>query len=282
MFRVTMIAALAGFVSANSFSIGCMNTLMNIANTYEISQCLAPNLLLPILVGAGNTQDSIIPSVDAWLGAMCAAPPCSTNAMSAFSQNITAGCSAEFDLPDFKTTVDMVTKNYWTARKVVCLKDGQTNCATQTLKNLESISGTLNLNDNNVAALAGAFNAGLPSNVTCTNCAKGAFSIINADLPGAFSDTDKKAASDKCGASFVDGGIPQGLVESAYEPSGSSSAAPSPTSTTPASSATSATARPSASVPVSGKNAAPRGASASLIGVSVSGLIALITGLALV
>jgi len=275
MFRVTMITALVGFVSAQTYSVGCLNTLMNIASNYEISQCLAPNLLMPILIGAGNTQDSLVSPLDTWLGAMCGAPPCSTNTVSALATNLTAGCSKEFDLGEVQSVVNFVSQNYWTARKVVCLKDGQTNCVTQTLQKLESLSGTLNLGDNNINAIAKTFNTNL-GQVACSNCAKGAFSIVMQDQPSAISDASKQSAQNTCGASFVDGGVPEGLIESAFGAT-ASGAAPSPTSTTPA---TSATARPSASIPVG--NSAIRGSSTSLIGICISGVVAIMTGLALV
>jgi len=277
MFRVTMIAALAGFVSAQTYSIGCLNTLMNIASNSEISQCLAPSLLFPILVGAGNTQDSLIGPIDTWLGAMCGAPPCSTTTISALATNLTAGCSTEFDLGEAQSVVSFVSQNYWTARKMVCLKDGQTNCVTQTLQKLQDLAGTLNLSDGNVNAIAKAINTNL-AQVSCSNCAKGALSIVMQDQPSVITADFKQSAQNTCGTSFVDGGIPQGLIESAYTPTSASSAAPSPTSTTPA---TPATARPSASIPVSG-NSAIRGSSTSLLGIIISGLVAVMTGLVLV
>jgi hypothetical protein len=281
MFRIATIAALVGFVSADAFSVRCMNTLMDIATTYEITQCLAPNLLLPILVGAGagKSQDSIIPPVDNWLNAMCASAPCSTGAIQALASNLTAGCSTEFDFGDVKTTMDFISNNYWTARKVGCLKDGTTRCTTQTLKNVEAATGTMTLNDTNAVSLAKAINKGLDSSILCTNCNKGAFSIINSDAPGAFDDSDKQAASQKCGASFIDGGIPAGLVLGDYEPAASTTAAPSPTSTTPAQTTA---ARPSASIPVPAGNAAPRGTSMSFTGIGISAFVALMTGLAMV
>jgi len=279
MFRVATIAALVGFVSADSFSVGCMNTLMNIASNFEITQCLAPNQLLPIIVGAGagKSHDSVVPPIDSWLNAMCASAPCSTNVIQALATNLTTGCSTEFDLTDAKTTVDFISKNYWTARKVVCLKDGQSRCTTQTLQNVEKATGTMTLNDTNVVSLAKAINKGLDASIVCSNCNKGAFSIINQDVPGTFDDSVKQAASAKCGASFIDGGIPAGLVLGDYEPVASTtSAAPVPTSTTPAPVQTTQ-AQPSPSIPVPG-NAALRGSSMSFTGVGVSALVALILG----
>lgn len=74
---------------------------------------------------------------------------------------------------------------------------------TQTLKNIESITGTMNLNDNDITALTTAGSAGFPANVTCTNCMKGAFTIVNQELSGTISTADTKYATDTCGASFA-------------------------------------------------------------------------------
>lgn len=96
---------------------------MTVANNPEIANCLAPNLLLPILIGAGNGADSVINPVDAWVSGMCAQPACSDNALTALVNNITAGCSAEWSLPGVQTTVNTVKQSYATFRSVVCLKE---------------------------------------------------------------------------------------------------------------------------------------------------------------
>jgi len=141
----------------------------------------------------------------------------------------------------------------------------------------------MTLNDTNVASIVKGIHKGLDASIVCTDCNKGAFSFINQDAPGTFDDSDKQAASAKCGASFVDGGIPPNLVLGDYEPAASTTAAPTSTPPAPTSTApvqTSAAA-PEPSVPVPG-NAAPRGSSMSFAGVGVSALVALITGLAMV
>ena len=96
---------------------------MNVASNPEIANCLAPNLLLPILIGAGNSADSVITPVDAWLTGMCAQPACSDTAITALINNVTAGCSAEWALPGVQTTVNTVKQSYAVFRNVVCLKE---------------------------------------------------------------------------------------------------------------------------------------------------------------
>jgi len=266
MFRAITIAALVGFVSANSYSIGCMNTLISIGQNPEVGACLKPALLLPILVGAGNGPESVIGYVDAWLGSMCGSPACSDGTLNAVVANVTKGCSAEFGLGQAQQTLDFV-KNYQTARKVACLKDGQVNCVTGSLRNVESVTGAMSLQENNIVAIVKAAKKGFPSSVICTNCMKGAYTIINKALPGSFSASDTKYATDMCGASFVDGGIPPGLISTALEPS----AAPAPsTTTTP-----SPTTAPIPAVTPTNKNAALGGPSVMSSGVFmvISGLV---------
>ncbi|KAG5651750.1 hypothetical protein H0H81_007603 [Sphagnurus paluster] len=256
------------------------------ANT-EVATCLQPQLLLPILVGVGNGGDSIIGYLDTWLTGMCGAPACSNDTLNAVITNVTSGCSAEFGLPQVQQTLDLVQKGYATARKVACLKDGSVNCLTGTLRNIESnTGGTMNLNESNIKTITDALKKGLPSSVVCTDCMKGAYSIINQQLPGSFSDSTTKYATDTCGAAFADGGIPPSLISSAWEPA-ADPAAPttvSTTSTSPTQTATSVavTQTPvvSATPPADGnkkKNAAMGGRSVLSSGalVAMSGLVAL-------
>lgn len=103
-----------------------MTTLMNVGANPDVAACLSPSALLPVLVGAGNGNDSIIAPVDAWVTSMCASPACSTATLSQVIKDVSAGCSAEFgsvSSGDIQTTIDLVTKTYATARKVVCLKE---------------------------------------------------------------------------------------------------------------------------------------------------------------
>jgi hypothetical protein len=228
MFRTITIAALVGFVSANSYSIGCMNTLINIGQNPDVGVCLKPASLLPILIGLGNGPESMIGYLDTWLASMCGSPSCSDDTLNAVVTNLTNGCSAEFSLPQVQQSLNFVKANYKTARKVACLKDGQVSCVTGTLRNIESVVGTFNLQENNILAIAKVAKAGFPSSVLCTNCMKGAYTIINKAIPGSFSASDTKYATDTCGAAFADGGIPPGLISVDADPV----AKPAPPATT--------------------------------------------------
>jgi len=248
MFHALTFIALVGSASASLFSAGCTTALMNVASNPEATKCLNPSMLLPIVIGAGNGQDSMIPFVDNWVTGMCAMPACSSDTLSAVVNNITAGCSNELGLPpkeQASQTVAVVQKYYATARKVLCLKDGDTMCATRTLNALQGATGTMILDQKNFndIALLGQF--GYTANITCTDCMHGAWTIINQDVPGTIPPARLQLASDVCGPSFVDGGIPPGLLQTAFG-SGVGGGGGS-NSTTPAASPTKAAAVPTAS-----------------------------------
>jgi hypothetical protein len=291
LFAITTISALVGVVSANSYSIGCMTTLMNIAGNPQVQACLTPNLLLPVLVGLGNGPQSVVDPINSWVTSMCALPACSSDTLSGIVNNVTAGCQDEFGLPGVQQTLNFVKTNYLTTRKVMCLAEGGVNCVTQTLKNIQSVAGTLDLDDNNVAALTKSIQNGFPASVICTDCMKGAYTIINQDLPGTFSANATNYATATCGASFANGGIPPGLIETASQPTTSSAPAPTTTATATAttwSSSVVPTTTPTilpAPTQTKAKSSAVGGpvsllSSGSFTGVAISGLIVIWTGMA--
>jgi hypothetical protein len=103
-----------------------MTTLMNVGGKPDVAACLNPAALLPVLVGAGNGNDTIIAPVDTWVTGMCASPACSPDTLASVIKDVTAGCAAEFGLPSsdsVQQTIDAVNKSYLTARKVLCLKE---------------------------------------------------------------------------------------------------------------------------------------------------------------
>ncbi|KAG6828509.1 hypothetical protein H0H87_001755, partial [Tephrocybe sp. NHM501043] len=232
------------------YSIGCLNSLMLIGQNAEASTCLKPAQLLPVLVGAGNGPDSVIRYLDTWLGSMCGAPACSDVTLYGVLNNLTRDCSAEFGLggtaAQMQQTITALKTGYKTARNVACLKDTNSdgvNCLTGTLRNIESLTGPLNMNDTNIASIASYIKKGFPKTVICTDCMKGAFSLISQALPGSFSGSDKAYVTDLCGASFagetqsshvsqsssvevdasLDGGIPPGLENTAFTTSAATS-----------------------------------------------------------
>jgi len=225
MFRAAIVASLAVYAAAQSLSNNCTATLTGIAANPDAAQCLSPGSLISIIASSKNS--SIIPPINNWLNSLCGAPACSNDTIAAVVKNVTDGCSTELSgfgfTPSLTPSITSIVQQYYpTVRKVVCLKDGDTNCITQTLTNIQDIVGTLSLA--NVAQLVANPPTTLPANVTCTNCIKAAYSIISTDAPSLVADV-APALQSQCGASFTDGTTPTGIVQSANTAAASSSTA---------------------------------------------------------
>lgn len=82
-------------------------------------------------------------------------------------------------------------------------RSGNTNCITQTLKNLETVVGPLSIN-NIIQVVSKGFDfQTIPKNFTCTNCVKEAYNILKQDF-GTLSDAqDAQGVQQQCGADFT-------------------------------------------------------------------------------
>ncbi|KAK7472753.1 hypothetical protein VKT23_000863 [Stygiomarasmius scandens] len=215
-FTVLSIAVGASFAAAQSLSDQCTSTLVQAAANPDVSTCLSPGTLLPLVTGSQN--NSVIDPINNWLNSMCSAPACSNDTLSAFVQNVTAGCSTELSAmgissDDANSIIPTIQAAYPTVRKVACLQDGNTKCVTQTLTNIQDMVGTLSIsNVGNIGANIAS--SDVPSNVTCTDCIKEAYNIINEDFPSLVSDAQSDLQS-QCGSDFTDGQSPSGISESA-------------------------------------------------------------------
>ncbi|KIM40213.1 hypothetical protein M413DRAFT_446381 [Hebeloma cylindrosporum] len=215
MFRAATLAALVAYAAAQSLSTNCTAALTGIAANPDASKCLSPGSLVSVVAAGAN--NSIIPPINNWLTSLCGAPACSNDTIAAVVKNVTEGCSTELSGLGFTSSLtpsitSIIQQYYPTVRKVVCLKDGDTNCVTQTLTNIQDTVGTLSLT--NLAQIALNPPTSLPANVTCTNCVKAAYNIINTDVPSIVADV-APALQSQCGASFTDGTTPSGISQSA-------------------------------------------------------------------
>ncbi|KAJ7346751.1 hypothetical protein DFH08DRAFT_200862 [Mycena albidolilacea] len=206
----------ASSVSALTISSACQNALTQVATNSDASACLSVSSLLGAVL---QSNTSIITPVDNWLKSLCSAAPCSNATLSAVITNVTTGCSAELSLADGSeasaaTLIPLVEQYYPTARKIVCLTDSGTNCITQTLTNIQSILGTLSISNIGTIIANAVTTTNLPSNVTCSNCVKEAYNVLNTDFPSAASSLTSDL-NNQCGANFTDGSKPTGIVESA-------------------------------------------------------------------
>ncbi|PPQ63477.1 hypothetical protein CVT24_005134 [Panaeolus cyanescens] len=215
MFRTLTVTALIAYASAQSLSQQCTATLAAIAGNPDAASCLSPGSLVSIV--AGGSSNSIVASIDGWLSNICGAPACSNDTLAAVVKNATEGCSTELSGLGFNsnltpTITGLVQQYYPTVRKVVCLKDGDSNCITKTLGDVEATFGTLNLQ--NIIKIVTNPPDDLPANITCTNCVKAAYNVIAQDVPGLVSDTSA-GLQQQCGADFTDGQTPTGISQSA-------------------------------------------------------------------
>lgn len=114
-------------------------------------------------------------------------------------------------------------------------------CVTETLTTVESLVGPLTVN--NVPSIFGTImsQTQVPTNISCTSCAKEAFNIIKQDVPSA-ADAINRDLGAQCGAVFVgmltsfphfayyvksssDGNTPSGISQSASTASPGTNAA---------------------------------------------------------
>lgn len=212
--RTLTISALLSVAAAQiNLSASCTKALTTIATNADANACLTPSPLLPILT---DSSASVVDPINNWLTSLCAAPSCSNDTIAAIVTNATTGCAT--DLAAIGYTAEstpavsaLIQQYYPTVRNVVCLKDGNTNCVTQTLTNIQGVLGPLSI-QNVLALVAADTNVTLPANISCTNCLKAAYNAVNTEIPGLFT-TD--SVQNECGASFTDGATPAGISETA-------------------------------------------------------------------
>ncbi|KAF9526586.1 hypothetical protein CPB83DRAFT_857416 [Crepidotus variabilis] len=229
MLRSTLVVAgLSAIAVAQSMGISqqCISAVAGVAADPGASACLSTGSLLAI--GTTSSSASLVPVINNWLTSLCGQPACSNDTLAAVTKNITSGCTT--DLQAFGFSQDMtpaitqyVQQYYPTVRKIACLKSGNGLCVTQTLTSVEGLTGPLSLSaiENNTTAITKTI-ATLPNNITCSDCIKASYNIIEQDVPAIASDL-KSGAQEKCGAAFVDGASVSGISQTASTGSNSNS-----------------------------------------------------------
>ncbi|KAF8345952.1 hypothetical protein F5887DRAFT_849951, partial [Amanita rubescens] len=194
-----------------SISTNCSAALLVVSNDSGASACLSPSSLAGLITGG-----STVSVIDQWLGKICPAAPCSNATLSTVVNTIVGGCSNELATYGITTSasdlVPIVQQYYPTVRQIACLKDGNTNCITETLNNIQTATGQNITLSNFISVLSLAGN--LPSNVTCTACEKAAYNIVAQQQP-TLASSAQSALQSKCGADFTNGTQPSGIIESA-------------------------------------------------------------------
>jgi len=217
--RNVALSALVAGASAISISTQCQNTLVTLAASPD-AQCIDASALTGLFLQ--GTGSSIISTVDTWLKGVCSVGSCSNATLATLVSNATAGCGTELNSLVGTVSSDQLTaivqEAYPTVREVACLQNTttSTNCVTETLTNVQSITGTVSIDEISklVSTVVGGGSLGLPSNTTCTSCTKAAYNVVNTNFPGLFSTEDATVQS-TCGAEFVDGTTPSGIQQTA-------------------------------------------------------------------
>ncbi|KAM5531863.1 hypothetical protein V8D89_014493 [Ganoderma adspersum] len=220
--------------SAQNISSQCQSTLASIITSSDAS-CLNAQSLLGLVATTNNA--SVVPTINTWLTGLCAKPACTNQTISNVVQNITSGCSSDLSALglgsiDANELTALVETAYPTVRKVFCLADTKQNnelCVTEFLTGVEGTTGNLSIA--NIEALgtnlaSGSSSLNLPSNVTCSNCVKAAYSIVNKDFAGLVPSSVGSYFQSTCGSSFTDGSSPSDVTESASGASSSTTVTP--------------------------------------------------------
>ncbi|KAI9066570.1 hypothetical protein FKP32DRAFT_1621942 [Trametes sanguinea] len=218
--------------SAQSISSQCQSTLASIVGSSDASCLNAQSLVGLVVSSSTSSNSSVVPTINSWLTGLCSRPACTNSTLASVVQNVTSGCSSELSAlglsnvnADELTT--LVQTAYPTVRQVACLGDTSNNnalCVTETLNNLEPYTGTLTVA--NIESLASQIVSGsvpnVPSNVTCTDCTKAAYNLVQqnfGDLISGFSGD----VNSTCGASFTDGSQPSSVTQLATDSTQSAS-----------------------------------------------------------
>jgi hypothetical protein len=237
MFRSTLSAfvvigaALPVFAQSGlgDISQNCQNAFLSIVSDKDASSCLNANGLVTAASKTGE-NDSLVQPVTDWVTGMCAAGPCSNSTLQMVVETVFKGCSAELGKAGLSTSdtadvVKYVQQGYPTVRKVLCLKDNDANklCVNEDLSAIETALGKP-LSVTNIIGLTSNVSAllSIPKDKMCSNCVKGAYTIVKQDFPSLVSNIDT-FASGQCGSDFVNGQMPSNIQQTAAAESKSDS-----------------------------------------------------------
>ncbi|KAG8736867.1 hypothetical protein FRC12_017403 [Ceratobasidium sp. 428] len=219
---IVLAAAVSGTVAQmSSVSAQCQSAATGLLNG-PASQCLAVAGLLTI--GTTPKTESIVPNVDSWLSMSCPQPACSISIIDSAVQNITSGCSSEFQLTDAMAAgiQNHIDHSYSTGRQVACLKDTSANgafCTTSFLKALENWTDSLltlqALFDGSIANKIYLQSNNAPKSLTCTACIQAAYALMRPKFDSDHQRTWDNFLGQQCGSSFISSSFPLTIVQGA-------------------------------------------------------------------
>ncbi|RPD63847.1 hypothetical protein L227DRAFT_572288 [Lentinus tigrinus ALCF2SS1-6] len=243
-FRTFALAAAAVAVqlagtTAQSFSLSsqCQDTLAALVTSSETS-CLNAQALVGLVASSSSSANtSLVSPINTWATGFCGKAVCSNDTLANVVSNVTSGCSSDLESLglsniDSGELTSLVQTAYPTFRQVVCLADTNNSnalCLTETLNNLEPYTGQLtitNLESYASTIMAGGSIPNIPSNVTCTDCVKAAYSLISQSFGDLIPSGVSSNLSSTCGSSFVDGSQPSTVTQLASNSGSSTTVTP--------------------------------------------------------
>jgi len=226
--KAALVATTFGAVLASATSItipgvsaGCSTALGNVLISPQAA-CLNAGSLVNLALDANA---SIVSVIDTWAQGMCAVPACASTDLTAIVKNITDGCLTDINTATATMSLPSVTADqvqaavasyYPTVRNVACLKDNSANtlCVTQSLNNVQSLLGTLSINNAmNDFAKAETLTS-IPTNITCTDCIQAAYVQIRTAFPDLVSQSGLTTELNSiCPSGFTSGSTPSTVSE---------------------------------------------------------------------
>ncbi|EPT02622.1 hypothetical protein FOMPIDRAFT_128132 [Fomitopsis schrenkii] len=216
-----LVAVGAQATFAVSLSQNCQSTLAQLVTSSETA-CLNAGSLVGLVVSTQNT--SVVSTINSWITGLCSQTACSNQTLADVVSNVTSGCQSDLQSAGINTTASeltpLVQQYYPTARKAACLADTSNNktlCVTEVLNNIQSQVGTITKdNAQEIASEIASGSITLGSNVTCTDCTKAVYNLVEQADPSVASTYNSTVAS-QCGASFTDGSEPSAITQTANQ-----------------------------------------------------------------
>ncbi|KAF5346725.1 hypothetical protein D9756_010384 [Leucocoprinus leucothites] len=214
--------------STAQYADSCLNALSGLINgNGQATQCFDPSDLIDAVIH--NTTSVVVP-LNQWAISTCDAPPCSNQTLATIVDTVLRGCLSKFiplaqaespnslDLPGLiSQSTSWLQQYYPTIRKAVCLLDTSfVMCLTQMIESIQTVEGTITLDDLLSTLETGFDVSSFPVNVTCTDCNKAIYNVLKQGIPSLSPDITTGLAK-TCGASFINGASSSGVSSAAIE-----------------------------------------------------------------
>ncbi|KZT56799.1 hypothetical protein CALCODRAFT_496958 [Calocera cornea HHB12733] len=233
---IAVVLALSGLASAQigsvNLSANCTTALTSILANSGAAACLSLGDVIPVLSLPSNT--SVIPSVQTWLGDMCAANPCSNSTLDSVTSTVLTGCQSDIvqygavpagttlNIPESQQEVEIA---YPPTREVACSKSNGAYCLINTLTAVQSLLGTPLSIGTIMSADWVTLASTLNTSSLCTDCNQAAYATLKAQVPSVQGSQVEQTVASRCGSAFVNGGVPSDVTLGSNTGSSASGAA---------------------------------------------------------